>query len=170
MKKRVFSLFIAIVMLMSLTVLPASAEVYQGKYGSISWTFDDETGILTISGNGTLKGRPWSKYANYVTEAVIEEGITELGLEVLSKHYSLETVHLPLSLEKIGESVFLHSPVERIIYAGTEDDWINNVSIDYWLEYNPVFDNMDAFTFLGDEDEPEIGGDDGGDETHLRHG
>ena len=47
MKKRVFSLFIAIVMLMSLTVLPASAEVYQGKYGSISWTFDDETGTTS---------------------------------------------------------------------------------------------------------------------------
>ena len=150
MKNKILCMLLSFVMVFSLIGTPAYAEVYSGKAGAVSWTFDDETGLLTITGSGSVKGNYWSKHQDYITEVVIEEGITALGTEVLSKHYSLETVHLPLSLTSIGISVFLHDEnLNSIIYAGSKHDWYSNVQIEYNYEYHPIFDDISSFTFLG---------------------
>ena len=111
--KKLFSLFICIFVLATLSVMTASAETYSGECGeNVTWTVDTDTGVLTISGEGAMwdyyDERPeWSDEYDWenprnVKTAVIEEGITYIGAWAFSSCYSLKTVHIPASVEEIG--------------------------------------------------------------------
>lgn len=74
------------------------------------WKFEEETGTLTIYGQGVVRQRPWyssvEQTHHLVKHVVVEEGITELESYSFADCINLETVQLPQSLEVIGGSVF----------------------------------------------------------------
>ena len=126
--RRVLSLFLAAVMLISLlpNAIPlARAESYSGSCGeNLTWTLNldgGDTGTLTISGTGAMddysKGEgdpdainpPWFEACPHMTEyeidLVLEEGVTGIGNGAfgLTCIYSLS---LPSTLERIGIAAF----------------------------------------------------------------
>jgi len=83
-----------------------------------TWTFDEETGTLTISGKGETYGwgsnsnsptkynHPWKDFAGSITKVVVEEGITALGQYAFNNHTALKSVTLPKSLTTLYSCAF----------------------------------------------------------------
>ncbi len=62
--------------------------------------------VLTVSGVGAMRsGAPWnSKYGTGITQVIVNEGVTNLGAEMLYNAVNLETLRLPQSLVSIDKS------------------------------------------------------------------
>ena len=78
---------------------------------NVSWKLDS-LGKLTISGTGAMNGYtnitvvPWYEYNDSIKEIVIEEGITEIGMDDFYNLTNLVSVTFPETLKKIGHSAF----------------------------------------------------------------
>ena len=125
MKKRLLSILLAAVMLLSALPLglvdtAEAAEVSSGQCGdSVTWTLDDQ-GTLTISGTGKMydytytweagKGgtidTPWFGLREQIRKVVVGKGVTYIGTEAFAGLYNLTSVSLPAGLEGLGNSVF----------------------------------------------------------------
>lgn len=90
---------------------------------NVTWSFDAETGTLTLSGTGNtydyyIKGisiqLPWEEYIDDITSVVIGEGITSIGANMFTNSKALKSVKLPESLESIGSCAFLRCSIENI--------------------------------------------------------
>ena len=111
MKKRLCSLLLAL--LMVVTVLPATAaaaETASGTCGeNLTWTLDD-SGTLTISGEGKMWNfwgdSPWKDQRESIKRVVIEDGVTNIGSSAFSGCTGLTSVTLPDSVTSIGSSAF----------------------------------------------------------------
>ena len=126
MKKRILSILLAVLMLLSAVPLGMvdtayAAALASGKCGdSATWTLDS-TGTLTISGTGpmynySLWDNPWcdialrsSGISTRVVNAVVSSGVTTLGAYALSACDSMVSVSLPETLLAVGESCFFSS-------------------------------------------------------------
>ena len=124
MKKRIQSILLAVLMLLSALPLGMvdtayAAALASGKCGdSATWTLDN-TGTLTISGTGATynydmdddgnSAAPWCTKARIqrVNKVVVNSGITELGYSMFSNCTQLTSVSLPGGLKRIGSCLFL---------------------------------------------------------------
>ena len=125
MKKRILSILLAVLMLLSALPLGmvdtayAAAALASGKCGdSATWTLDS-TGTLTICGTGATynydmdddgnSAAPWCTKARIqrVNKVVVNSGITELGYSMFSNCTQLTSVSLPSGLKRIGSCLFL---------------------------------------------------------------
>lgn len=90
LRQKLWFVAITVMLLTLLFALCASAETVTGDCSkstsdSVSWSFDTETGTLTISGTGamanyaTADARPWHSYASSINTIVVEEGVTAIG-------------------------------------------------------------------------------------------
>ncbi|MBE6812715.1 MAG: leucine-rich repeat domain-containing protein [Ruminococcaceae bacterium] len=92
--------------------LPAHAAVINGQINTgISWQFDDETCMLTVSGNGEIPDftsgiADWGGCSYETKEIVIGEGITYIGEYSFCSFFNTEKITLPSTLTGIGESAF----------------------------------------------------------------
>lgn len=84
-----------------------------GKCGeNLTWSFDADTGTLTISGTGAMKefdqmaNRPWHKFMSNVQKIVISDGVTSISDYAFYQLWNTQTVILPDSLQKIGICAF----------------------------------------------------------------
>lgn len=91
------------------------ADSKGGTFGEgMSWTLDETTGTLTLSGEGILGSLPWTsiigtaypEYSDAVKHVVLEKGITGIGDGVFSEMQSILTVTLPEGLTSIGSFAF----------------------------------------------------------------
>lgn len=115
----------AIKNLVELTVVTGSA----GE--NVTWSLDKTTGILTISGTGPMyEGRTtgattwtYSKYADKIKEAVIEEGVTSIGstafgsadhMDGTNAFPNLTKITMPSTIEKIEAGAFEYSNIENL--------------------------------------------------------
>ena len=123
-KKRILSILLAVLMLLSALPLGMADTAYaaalaSGKCGdSATWTLDN-TGTLTISGTGATynydmdddgnSAAPWCTKARIqrVNKVVVNSGITELGYSMFSNCTQLTSVSLPSGLKRIGSCLFL---------------------------------------------------------------
>lgn len=120
MKKKIFAVLMAALMLVSL--LPTFALAAQltdsGDCGeAVSWTLDED-GLLTISGAGEMDnyynelssvGAPWATpegNADRVKKLVVENGVTSVGSEAFLSCKNLESVQLAASVVSIGSRAF----------------------------------------------------------------
>lgn len=99
-----------------------AGEIDSGWSGDAQWTLNYD-GVLTFSGNGSMKnydwsgGQPWAGYADQITAVVIEEGVTAVGTCAFMDLTALESVTLPESgLSKIGEAAFYGCSALKEIY------------------------------------------------------
>ncbi|MBR6825365.1 MAG: leucine-rich repeat domain-containing protein, partial [Oscillospiraceae bacterium] len=133
--RRVLSLLLCLVMIPGLFVpgTATAAEAYDlrreelfyaGSAGfDTAWSFNPETGVLTISGVGTTgdfnngegwTDLPWSHHVNDITTVVVEEGITRLGKGLLAFAENCTSVFLPSTLREIGTNCFYYNAVSYI--------------------------------------------------------
>lgn len=100
-----------------------------GENGNISWSFDTETGVLTISGEGAMTDysaaseTPWYSYAGLIKSVVIEEGVTTVA-DYAFKGTALTEVVLPYSLAEVSSSAFGDCySLATVTFTGTQEEW-----------------------------------------------
>ncbi len=114
MKKtsKFLSIILAILMVISIIPITASAATYSGTCGDdLTWTYDSSTYTLTISGTGAMydyksNNRPWESYEDKIKDVVIEEGVTSIGNYAFYHCDNLVSAELPDGIISIGESAF----------------------------------------------------------------
>lgn len=120
--KKSISLIMAILMLLTVIPLSASAIVYSGTFGAngcLKWEFDSKTNVLIISGNGAFPDatelvRPLYNKRGY-EKVIIKDGVTSVGDFAFKGSGKLVSVELPPSVTSIGEKAFMNcDKLERI--------------------------------------------------------
>ena len=116
MKKftKFMSLLLAMVMLVGVMVLPASAaNVVEGNIpnSNLTWQYDKDSKTLTISGEGEMPDNPvsdktWSNYLGNIETVVIEDGVTSIGAYAFENCSKLKSVSIPNSVQKINVGAF----------------------------------------------------------------
>lgn len=112
--------FVAILLSM---ILSASVFIIPGIFAGaadapeISWSFDSETGRLTISGNGPMEdmislefdpNNHWYNHAENIKEVYIEEGITSISQFAFSGYENIKKVTIPSTVKTIGMQSFVN--------------------------------------------------------------
>ncbi len=112
-----FLMMLMAVLLLCLPLLDAdAAELRSGSCGeALTWTFDPDSGLLTISGSGAMtefqnteltRQSPWYSFRSEIQELRVEEGVTTLCSDAFESCEHLRTVRFPSSLRRIGWGVF----------------------------------------------------------------
>ena len=115
MKKRVLSLLLALVLLAAL--LPQTALISHaaasGTCGeNLTWSFDEETGTLTITGSGAMtkwsapERTPWNEHRAQIKSVILPNGLTNIGSCAFENCEALKKIVLPDSVTDIGKSAF----------------------------------------------------------------
>ena len=114
----------AVCLCFSVAIMPVGAEetksgVCGSEGSSVSWVLNIKTGVLQISGGGSIadysatatvgsNAAPWRSYADSVDSIIIKEGITKIGKNAFAGLTKLKALTLPEGLTKIEENAFLH--------------------------------------------------------------
>ena len=109
MKKRLLSLFLALVMILGMIPVTGAEEITVVDSGScgedMTWTLTSD-GLLTISGTGEMEYEdgarrpPWMYlYGDQITSIVVEEGVVTVGPVAFAHLLNLVSVSLPSTLE-----------------------------------------------------------------------
>ncbi len=93
------------------------AEIYSGKCDyDLTWSFNTEDGVLTISGTGAMMVRtydatsefPWYPYRSSIKSLDIKEGVTTIGNFAFNSYSNLTSANIPNSITSIGNFAFSH--------------------------------------------------------------
>lgn len=126
MKKRILSAFLALLLLCAAFPVSALADGSCGE--NVRWEISS-AGVLTISGAGEMADfeagdAPWYASRGEVRRLVVSEGVTAIGNGAFSGCGLIETVSLPRSLQRIGDSAFDDTyGLKSVYYAGSVADW-----------------------------------------------
>lgn len=89
---------------------PADAN---GDCGSgLTWSYSSETGVLSITGNGTMTDfasvadQPWRNLASHTKTVTVSDGVQNIGDNAFHGFSALQTVNLPTSVATVGKSSF----------------------------------------------------------------
>lgn len=96
------------------------SEGESGKCGdNLTWTFNKNTGVLTISGTGDMYDyehlgenrttSPWCQFGYEIDRIKIENGVTSIGDYAFKTgygHVNQEVMEIPNSVKKIGKQAF----------------------------------------------------------------
>lgn len=100
-----------------------------GQCGEDLYWFCTLDYVLRLAGEGAMYDYNCADAYNmwlireWVGAIVVPEGVTSIG-DYSFAEYELQSMFLPLSLERIGQYAFWHCPVlTDIFYAGSEEDW-----------------------------------------------
>ena len=132
MKRRFISglfMLLCLGMLVTTLTMPAEAALCKHEYvdtvciscGKIggtcgtkaTWSFEPETGLLRITGSGTIPHytldfpAPWSRYRAEIKEVSVGASITQLGEYSFYECTNLTTINIPASITNIVTSAFL---------------------------------------------------------------
>ncbi|MBQ8585646.1 MAG: leucine-rich repeat protein [Butyricicoccus sp.] len=101
------------VFLFGMTVFSAAAEEVTGTCGdSVSWSYETETGALSITGTGDMavytsaSKTPWYAYRTELKEVEIGSGVTSVAPYAFDGCSALAEVTLPEGLTAIGKYAF----------------------------------------------------------------
>ena len=139
--KRLLSVVLALVMVFAvipLGTVTVSAETLRGTTGDCIWTLVE--GVLTVSGNGEMgdyEGKPYDNecqsapcvapWGSDITEVIIEEGVTGIGVRAFQGCYKLKKVKIAESVTRIGRLAFL----ECGIYNDYGNTWNGDSDVLY---------------------------------------
>lgn len=98
---------------------------------NLTWSFDYETGTLTISGTGDMydfsyysediPNTPWVGIRNLIKHIDVQDGATRIGSDAFLECSALTSVTLPNSVTSIGGSAFLGCSSLTDVYCYTEN-------------------------------------------------
>lgn len=113
--KKFTALLLSMILSASVFLMPG---LFAGAADSeeMSWSFDSETGKLTLSGNGPMEkfieigngAVPWYEHSDSIKELYINEGITTICQPAFAESKILEKVTIPSSVKKIADHAFLY--------------------------------------------------------------
>ncbi len=109
--KRMLSILLALCMLLSMIPVVAAAD-NEISGSDVSWSFDAETGKLTIEGTGPMpefkstNAVPWHSHKSAIKTVEIAEGVTTIGRYAFNSHSALTEIRIPESVTYIGERSF----------------------------------------------------------------
>ncbi|MCD8145461.1 MAG: leucine-rich repeat domain-containing protein [Oscillospiraceae bacterium] len=149
MRKKLLALVLALAMVVSLMVVPVSADTTTGTYGYL--TYEIEDGAVTItdcdgSASGelvipdTIEGYPETSIGDYafyycynLTEVSLPSGITSIGSYAFFCCFGLSELPLSSGITSIGVAAF-----SGTAYASNEDNWIDSVLYigEYLIDYS----------------------------------
>ena len=96
----------------------SDTTVFTGTCGvsgdELTWSFDMETGLLNISGNGAMADydymdpAPWNCFADMITDVNLEDGVTRIGEFAFYCCEAVTNVTLPDSLTSIERAAFYY--------------------------------------------------------------
>lgn len=99
--------------LMSMCAATAQAQnPTSGTAGPLTWKYDTDMRILTISGKGEIPNYdwehpvPWQEHSLDIQKLVVEEGVTGIGNESFRNTRNLVSATFPKSLTRIGDEAF----------------------------------------------------------------
>lgn len=107
------------------TLQTVLADEIGGACGkNLTWTFDTITGKLTISGNGPMDNyepfAPWYDHSGWITQVIIEEGITSIGDNAFRDCSSLTETAIPAQTVSVGAGAFSGcGNLEKVSFEGS---------------------------------------------------
>lgn len=133
MKRRFFAMLLSLAMLFTLAPTAFATDsgsgtpatrgncgaLENGEYtNTVTWSFDNSTGTLTISGNGAManlnnstetenisdgaKTYPWANLKDEITKIVIEDGVTSIGSKAFIAYTNVTSVSIGKDVSEIG--------------------------------------------------------------------
>ena len=109
--RRIISIFISLLMIVLFMQVSFAEDIAYGDDGNIHWVLNKNTGVLTITGNGSMPvcsqfHCPWGWQSSTVKKVIVENGITSIGENSFSGENNLTQIVLPESLTAIREGAF----------------------------------------------------------------
>ena len=108
--------------------IPSSAaEVASGTTGDCTWTFDDATGTLTVSGEGAMAdyingSQPWYSYKDSIKTVIVTKGVTSISTNAFREFSALATVKIAGSVTAIGNNAFYNcTNLSTVEYYGSSN-------------------------------------------------
>lgn len=120
MKKMKKFLSAIMALIMVITIIPLSAitssAAPSGTCGdNLTWTFDEGTSTLTISGAGEMNdyyyyenSRPWDIYSQDIKNVVIGDNVTTIGDYAFCYYKALTSITISDSVKTIGDYAFCY--------------------------------------------------------------
>lgn len=116
MKKRILPLLLSLCLLCG-ALLQLIPDTYAATIGdlsdSISWELDKTTGLLSISGSGSMpnwtdegEAPPWYDQRTSIRSLIVSSGITNIGSNAFKGCTYLSSVILPEGVTTIGDAAF----------------------------------------------------------------
>ncbi len=153
--QKFLSVFLAIMMVISIVPITASAapDPYSGVCGdNLTWSFDETTGTLTISGEGGMDdygyySRPWEDFKDKIENVVIDNGVTTVGHCAFSDCINIESVTITESVNTIGEYAFSNceSLAKAVLPEGVTEIGDGAFSHCYYLDTVVIPGSVEAF-------------------------
>ena len=105
MKKQLFLL------MMMLLPMMANADASGTCGDNLTWTYEEATKTLTITGEGAMYGylsnvSPWYEYRGEIASVVLESGVTSIGFLAFNECSGLTSVTIPNSVTSIVDGAF----------------------------------------------------------------
>ncbi len=129
----ILTLVMLVTMLGAFTLSASAAEVASGTSGDVSWSFDDTTGTLTISGTGAMAdsynagSQPWYAYKDSITTVIVTKGVTVISPNAFYEFPALSTVKIAGSVTAIGSNAFAScASLSTVEYYGSSAPTAND--------------------------------------------
>ncbi len=131
---------------------------------NLTWSFDSETKVLTISGSGDMwdfvyfnedtgsyssTPRPWSNCQYKVENIVISDGVTSIGDHAFWDFRSVKSVSIPNSVKRIGLNAFSECYVLTSIKIPQGVTKIETITFDNCYKLSNI-EIPDSVTSIGD--------------------
>lgn len=155
--KRFFSLLLALVLCVGVLPVVASAAETSGSCGDkLTWQVEkiDNDSVngtaykLIISGTGDMydfgwtDSQPWYKYNNresggtYITEVVINPGVTHIGGSAFAAFLAVEQIVVPEGVKSIGAYAFQYNTSMKVILPVSLESIKTHYDTPSSVEYN----------------------------------
>lgn len=154
-KKTLSILFISLIIFTCSTTAFAATSGFCGT--NTTWSFDETSGMLTVSGTGPTTNYtnqtfvPWRRYKDQITGITIEQGITEIGNYLFNGCEKVSQIIIPDSVTVIGYSSFDNCTSLESITIPASVTEISNAPFYNCISLKSITVDPDNKSFASDE-------------------